>query len=95
MSRPAGRLIFADLGSRFGGAEGTRTPDPLHAMQVRYQLRHSPKHVLLRGSNRRKQPDQLNRNLRAAPIGKGLSLQLSGNKKSAGIFRFRRIIRWS
>ena len=26
----------------FGGAEGTRTPDPLHAMQVRYQLRHSP-----------------------------------------------------
>jgi hypothetical protein len=26
-----------------GGAEGTRTPDPLHAMQVRYQLRHSPK----------------------------------------------------
>ena len=25
------------------GAEGTRTPDPLHAMQVRYQLRHSPK----------------------------------------------------
>ena len=25
------------------GAEGIRTPDPLHAMQVRYQLRHSPK----------------------------------------------------
>src|SRR3954447_21199251 len=25
-----------------GGAEGTRTPDPLHAMQMRYQLRHSP-----------------------------------------------------
>ena len=25
-----------------GGAEGTRTPDPLHAMEVRYQLRHSP-----------------------------------------------------
>ncbi len=24
------------------GAKGTRTPDPLHAMQVRYQLRHSP-----------------------------------------------------
>ncbi len=24
------------------GAEGTRTPDPLHAMQVRYQLRHNP-----------------------------------------------------
>ena len=27
---------------RVGGAEGTRTPDPLHAMQMRYQLRHSP-----------------------------------------------------
>ena len=27
----------------FGGAEGIRTPDPLHAMQVRYQLRHSPR----------------------------------------------------
>ena len=25
-----------------GGAEGIRTPDPLHAMEVRYQLRHSP-----------------------------------------------------
>src|SRR4051794_14734889 len=25
-----------------GGAEGTRTPDPFHAMEVRYQLRHSP-----------------------------------------------------
>ena len=28
--------------SRFGGAEGIRTPDPFHAMEVRYQLRHSP-----------------------------------------------------
>ena len=25
------------------GSEGTRTPDPLHAMQVRYQLRHRPR----------------------------------------------------
>ncbi len=24
------------------GPEGIRTPDPLHAMQVRYQLRHGP-----------------------------------------------------
>lgn len=32
----AGLLIF-------GGPEGTRTPDPLHAMQVRYQLRHRPR----------------------------------------------------
>ncbi len=24
------------------GPEGIRTPDPLHAMQVRYQLRHRP-----------------------------------------------------
>src|SRR5947209_1472600 len=28
--------------SPMGGAEGTRTPDPLLAKQVRYQLRHSP-----------------------------------------------------
>ena len=27
---------------RVGGAEGTRTPDPLTASQMRYQLRHSP-----------------------------------------------------
>jgi hypothetical protein len=37
-----------DSGGLFGGAEGTRTPDPLHAMQVRYQLRHSPEFSLLR-----------------------------------------------
>ena len=37
-------MIPADLS---GGAEGTRTPDPLHAMQVRYQLRHSPGLLLL------------------------------------------------
>jgi hypothetical protein len=37
----------ASLGERkwhltWGGAEGTRTPDPLVANEVRYQLRHSP-----------------------------------------------------
>jgi hypothetical protein len=32
----------------FGGAEGIRTPDPLHAMEVRYQLRHSPSRSLVR-----------------------------------------------
>ena len=30
-----------DLG-KLCGAEGIRTPDPLHAMEVRYQLRYSP-----------------------------------------------------
>jgi hypothetical protein len=28
--------------SDLGGAEGTRTPDPLVANEVRYQLRYSP-----------------------------------------------------
>jgi hypothetical protein len=36
------------LTCNFGGAEGTRTPDPLHAMQMRYQLRHSPVLVAVR-----------------------------------------------
>src|SRR5690348_7603214 len=49
---PYGAPVHAQIHSRGGtrpvtcgnrsGAEGTRTPDPLHAMQVRYQLRHSP-----------------------------------------------------
>ena len=34
--------VLSDRASRSGGGEGTRTPDPLHAMQVRYQLRHTP-----------------------------------------------------
>ena len=34
---------FRLLGSlQFCGAKGIRTPDPLHAMEMRYQLRHSP-----------------------------------------------------
>jgi hypothetical protein len=51
-----------------GGAEGTRTPDPLHAMQVRYQLRHSPGLCCSSGLPP-KQPDQLNALLPGAPIG--------------------------
>lgn len=42
-----------------GGAEGTRTPDPLHAMQVRYQLRHSPGLLLLFEHFFRVSPEQL------------------------------------
>jgi hypothetical protein len=51
-SKPA-----ADL----GGAEGTRTPDPLVANEVRYQLRHSPLVGRTRLSNRARlaaEPDQ-------------------------------------
>ena len=38
----APRAIADTRRSQSRGAEGTRTPDPLHAMQMRYQLRHSP-----------------------------------------------------
>lgn len=47
---------ISDLGMKKGfpeitgnpvcGAKGIRTPDPLHAMEMRYQLRHSPKSAL-------------------------------------------------
>ena len=40
---PAQALRAVPGGHVVCGAEGTRTPDPLHAMQVRYQLRHSPR----------------------------------------------------
>ena len=39
---PTWRTRPAFRGVRIGGAKGTRTPDLLHAMQTRYQLRHSP-----------------------------------------------------
>jgi hypothetical protein len=45
VSRSAARGIFTKIdpwASDQGGAEGIRTPDPLTASQVRYQLRHSP-----------------------------------------------------
>src|SRR5215471_11122540 len=32
----------SNRGPEIGGAKGIRTPDLLHAMQTRYQLRHSP-----------------------------------------------------
>ena len=37
--------------SSHGGAEGIRTPDPLHAMEVRYQLRYSPGWVTPAGAS--------------------------------------------
>jgi hypothetical protein len=47
------RLIATNISpTRYGvlgGAEGIRTPDPLHAMQVRYQLRHSPDALICAG----------------------------------------------
>ncbi len=39
---PQSRLTKAFELLKLGGAEGIRTPDPLHAMEVRYQLRYSP-----------------------------------------------------
>src|SRR5690348_16340500 len=39
----SGRKAHAALDEVGGGPEGTRTPDLLHAMQTRSQLRHRPK----------------------------------------------------
>ena len=52
-----GLALFIRTGLRkTGGAKGIRTPDLLHAMQTRYQLRHSPAahHRLLRTGAPRK-----------------------------------------
>ena len=49
--------IFSnEFSEKRGGAKGIRTPDLLHAMQTRYQLRHSPAahHRLLRTGAPRK-----------------------------------------
>src|SRR5665811_1406306 len=46
MVRGVSYVLSQDTRTR--GAEGTRTPDPLHAMQVRYQLRHSPARLIAR-----------------------------------------------
>ena len=48
----------------FGGAEGTRTPDPLHAMQMRYQLRHSPGRPPAGPAGNSRNPSQRARRLR-------------------------------
>ena len=42
LSTRSGLICQQGPDSSQGGSEGTRTPDPLHAMQVRYQLRHRP-----------------------------------------------------
>jgi hypothetical protein len=47
-----------------GGAEGTRTPDPLHAMQMRYQLRHSPGPLPAGPAGNSRNPSQPVRRLR-------------------------------
>ena len=51
-----GQFRCSKLASDLGGAKGIRTPDLLHAMQTRYQLRHSPAahHRLLRAGAPRK-----------------------------------------
>ena len=43
----------------FGGAEGDRTPDPLHAMQVLSQLSYSPDYLASNGVSPWDSPDCL------------------------------------
>ena len=48
-ARPRNSVVSTKKATPYGvaldnrGAKGIRTPDPLHAMEMRYQLRHSPK----------------------------------------------------
>jgi hypothetical protein len=42
------RFSAAETAADLGGAEGIRTPGLLHAMEARYQLRHSPVRVRVR-----------------------------------------------
>ena len=42
-----------------GGAEGTRTPDPLDANEVRYQLRYSPLRCAQGSKRRGASPNQV------------------------------------
>ena len=37
---------YINTSSVLGGAKGIRTPDLFHAMEARYQLRHSPKRLI-------------------------------------------------
>ena len=36
---------MSEQGESNGGPEGTRTPDPFHAMEVLYQLSYRPKNI--------------------------------------------------
>ena len=47
----------------FGGARGIRTPDLFHAMEARYQLRHSPGALTGEDQSRRSEPLEENRRL--------------------------------
>ena len=51
MAEAIPKLVAADNFHRRGGsgAEGTRTPDPLNAIQMLYQLSYSPSELVLRG----------------------------------------------
>ena len=47
-SNDSNRVYESGENTKFhlGGAKGIRTPDLFHAMEARYQLRHSPKRLI-------------------------------------------------